>query len=335
MILPRRLLYDLVPVLTRLGRWLPASMHPGVRATRALSDLGIDLGIDSATLSHCIFASYWRSNLLLRHSFDAPLPEIEGYLDRDVRESGVVDIDHIAAVPGGVILATPHYGAFVTACLFAIRKLHGRKRFNVIFNDPAITPSNEVYEPLFRRLGCDVTVLYPDRRGTLSALKALRRGECLAILPDVYLANDATIAVPFFGRLLRVMAGTAFFASRTGAPVFPVYSIPGPGMKIDLRFDHPLVIEGLLDSDDKQTLFNITAALAERMEQQLRAAPEHWHYWETLGERSTALGVFRSREELLALADRRIRSTSSLARDLPGLLQSWTRLRPPPPERVN
>lgn len=335
MILLRRLLYSLLPALTRLGRWLPASMHPGVRATRALADLGIDMGVDSDTLSHRIFASYWRSHLLLRHSFETPLPKIEEYLDCNVQESGAVDMDHIAAMHGGVILATPHYGAFITACLFAIRKLHGRKRFNVIFNDPAITPSNKVYEPLFRRLGCDVTVLYPDRRGTLSALKALKRGECLAILPDVYLANDATIAVPFFGRLLRVMAGTAFFASRTGAPIFPVYGIPGSGMKIDLLFDQPLVIEGLVDSDDKQTLFNITAALAERMERQLRAAPEHWHYWETLGERSTALGVFRSREELLALADRRIRSTPSLARDLPGLLHSWTHLFPSPPERGN
>ena len=326
MTLLRRRLYDLLPALTRLGRWLPASMHPGVRATRVLADLGIDLGVDRATLSDRIFASYWRSHLLLQHGFDAPLPEIEGYLDCDVQESGVVDIGRIAAMSGGVILATPHYGAFITGCLFAIRKLHGRKRFNVIFNDPAVTPSNEVYEPLFRRLGCDVTVLYPDRRGTLSALKALKRGECLAILPDVYLANDATIAVPFFGRLLRVMAGTAFFASRTGAPIFPAYSIPGPGMKIDLLFDQPLVIEDFVDPDDKQTLFNVTAALAERMERQFRAAPEHWHYWATLDERSTALGVFRSREELLFLADRRIRSIPSLARDLPGLLHSWTRL---------
>ena len=143
------------------------------------------------------------------------------------------------------------------------------------------------------------------------------------------------IAVPSFGRLLRVMAGTAFFASRTGAPIFPVYSIPGPGMKIDLSFDHPLVIEDFVDSDDKQALFNVTAALAERMEWQFRAAPEHWHYWATLDERSTALGVFRSREELLFVADRRIRSIPSLARDLPGLLHSWTRLCSPPRESVN
>ena len=61
---------------------------------------------------------------------------------------------------GGVTLATPHYGAFITACLFAIRKLHRRKRFNVIFNDPAVTPSDEV------------TVLYPDRRAVFWPIAA-------------------------------------------------------------------------------------------------------------------------------------------------------------------
>ncbi|MBK8284057.1 MAG: lysophospholipid acyltransferase family protein [Ahniella sp.] len=278
-------------------------------------------------LSDRIFASLWRSHLLLRENFEVSLKDLEAFLDGHIKELGATDMDRIAAMPGGVILATPHYGAFITTCLFLIRRLHGRKRFNVIFNDPAITPSNAVYEPLFRRLGCDVNVLYPDRRGTLSALKALKRGECLAILPDVYLANDATIAVPFFGRLLRVMAGTAFFASRTGATILPLYGIPKPDMHVDLKFDEPLHIDSLVDADDKQTLFNVTAALAERMEQQLRAEPEHWNYWETMDERSTALGVFRTREELLALADRRIRSVPSLARDLPGLLQGWNRMR--------
>ena len=323
----RRALYAIVPLLTRLGRWLPDRLHPGRRATRVLASLGINLGVPLPILSDRIFASLWRSHLLLRDNFDAPLPDLESFLDREIRELGAFDMEQVAAMPGGVILATPHYGAFITVCLFLIRKLHGRKRFNVIFNDPAITPSNAVYEPLFRRLGCDVNVLYPDRRGTLSALKALKRGECLAILPDVYLANDATIAVPFFGRLLRVMAGTAFFASRTGAPILPLYGIPKAGMRVDLLFDEPLGMEHLMDPDDKQTLFNVTAALAERMEQQLRAEPEHWNYWETMDERSTALGVFRSRDELLALADRRIRSVPSLARDLPGLLHSWSRMR--------
>lgn len=45
MMLARRLLYDIVPLVTRLGRWLPASIHPGGRATRVLDILGIDLGV--------------------------------------------------------------------------------------------------------------------------------------------------------------------------------------------------------------------------------------------------------------------------------------------------
>lgn len=316
-------LYGAIPLIGRLGRTLPASMHPGVRAVRVLDALRIDFGLPPKILSGRIFASAWRSHLLMQHCASLPVPDLEEFLDQNFDEHGSTSMEQIATTPGGIILATPHYGAFITACLFAIRRLHGRKRFNVIFNDPAVTPSNAVYEPLFRRLGCDVTVFYPDRRGTLSALKALRRGECLAILPDVYLSNDATIAVPFFGRLLRVMAGTAFFATRSGAPIQLLYGTPKPRMAVEIFFDEPLITNGLEDPDEKQALFNITAALVRRMEAQFRRAPEHWNYWESLDERSTALGVFSTCDELRAIADERIRSMPTLVRDVPEFLNSW------------
>lgn len=327
----RALFYLTLPVWVALAAVLPPSMHPGKRASTMLRELGISPGVGWRRFEFRVFLSLWRSLLLLGYGFKSSVPRLHRFLRSRVVERGEISLDEIADMPGGVILAAPHYGAFIPVCLRVIQLMHGRKRFNVIFNDPKVTPSNAPYGELFARLGCDVTVLYPDRRGTIAALKALKRGECLAILPDVYFESDTTIAVPFFGRLLRVMAGTAFFASRTGAPIVPVYGVPRRSMGMELLIGQPINSSAHEAEDEAQTLFNITAAMMAEMERQFVVAPEHWNYWETLRHRSTRLAAAPApadehAEHWHMLSDK-LADAPVLFREIPQLAQHWDALR--------
>lgn len=325
----RSLFYRTLPVWVALAALLPPSMHPGKRASRVMRELGIAPGLRWRRFEFRLFLSLWRSLLLLEHGFKSSVARLHRFLRTRVIEHGTRSLEEIAAMSGGVILAAPHYGAFIPACLRVIQAMHGHKRFNVIFNDPKVTPSNAPYGELFARLGCDVTVLYPDRRGTMAALKALKRGECLAILPDVYFESETTIAVPFFGRLLRVMAGTAFFASRTGAPIVPIYGIPSTSMGMELRVGQPIDPAAHTVEDEAQTLFNITAAMMGEMEDQFIEAPEHWNYWDSLRHRSTRLLSARapSHVDHLSLLSDKLADAPVLFREIPQLAEHWDALR--------
>ena len=325
----RALFYWTLPAWVALAALLPPSLHPGKRASRMMQELGIAPGTSWRRFEFRLFLSLWRSLLLLDHGFTSPVPRLHRFLRTRVTERGTRSLDEIADMSGGVILAAPHYGAFIPACLRVIQSMHGRKRFNVIFNDPKVTPSNAPYGELFARLGCDVTVLYPDRRGTMAALKALKRGECLAILPDVYFESETTIAVPFFGRLLRVMAGTAFFASRTGAPIVPIYGIPNASMGMELLVGQAIESTAHTVEDEAQTLFNITAAMMGEMERQFVAAPEHWNYWDSLRHRSTRLpsSPANSHAEHLRVLSEKLADAPVLFREIPQLAQRRDALR--------
>ncbi len=80
---------------------------------------------------------------------------------------------------------------------------------------------------LFERSGVDTNTLLGSFTGVVAAMRALERNEWLVMMPDAFDDITHTIAVPFFGRMLRVAAGTAFFALRADALVVPVFTTPG------------------------------------------------------------------------------------------------------------
>ena len=315
----RRLAYAAVPVGVAMARFFPESMHPGKKAGRTLRELGIDFGIGRHRFESNVLLSLWRSMLLLRWGFQAPVEDVENILHTRVRLNAGLGLEDMLSQSGGIILATPHYGAFIPLLMKLSQLCKGRKKFNVIFNDPKVTPSNAQYGELFTRLGCDGSVLYPDRRGTVAALKALKRGECVAILPDVYFESSTTMAVPFLGRLLRVMPGTAFFATRTNSPVVPLYATPGASLGFDVAMGRPIDPSGYADEDEEQSQFRFMTALVSEMERQFRANPVHWNYWASLRERSSRLldrELVTTGDFIAALQDK-LRSSPTLLRRIP------------------
>jgi KDO2-lipid IV(A) lauroyltransferase len=115
--------------------------------------------------------------------------------------------------------------------------------------------------------------LIPPRGAVPQTLKALHRGDLVAMLVDQVLPSKKAVFVPFFGRLAATSPALAFAALRSGAPVFVATSVR-EGDALRLSFEGPLefVRAGSL-SDDVTAL---TAAVTARLEATIRRHPDQW-----------------------------------------------------------
>jgi lauroyl/myristoyl acyltransferase len=184
-----------------------------------------------------------------------------------------------------LILAAPHYGATAVGFLAAVHRMHRRRPVNVFFD--AETANRQIAR-LLDFSGIDVAQLHDGFAGSIEALRALRRRECVIMMPDVCDDDARTLVVPFYGRLLRVAAGTAFLALRSNALVVPVFATVGNRLSLDVRVDTAIDARRF-SGDESQKIFMLTHALFSRFESVFRCEPEHWHGWETFPKISTAI----------------------------------------------
>lgn len=208
--------------------------------------------------------------------------QLAAYLDRHVRVEGQEHLDALKASAGPVIFVTPHYGNFPTGCLKLIKEIGHEKTINAFYNPPSKNRSSEGFEMLFQRLGYGFNALFNDETAVLKALRVLKRGEALTMMPDVFDISGHVLYVPFFGRLVPAMAGTGLFALKSRATVIVGYHCPGDGIGSTLKLGRPLVIERseTLQND----IVTLTAAIFRDMEAQIRAYPEHWIYLQGIGD---------------------------------------------------
>lgn len=95
-----------------------------------------------------VICSLWRSNVLLKYAHSVDRDELWDFLQHSVTTPDG-DIFDVAAPLPGAIIATPHYGPFLPLCLDLIRRFDGKRKLNIMFNDPVKTPSNRSHEDLF------------------------------------------------------------------------------------------------------------------------------------------------------------------------------------------
>lgn len=311
----------IAPFASLIEPFLRPSWHRGKRASTSLERADIRLPIDKRRFERCYYISLWQSFRMLQFASTAPLEFLREFLTRRVPVHGSTSFPELASMDRGVLITSPHYGAFIICCLKIIFEMHGKKKVHVLYNDPRFTPSNSTYGPLFQRLGYDVNLLFVGRKGSIAALKALRRNECVLIMPDVVLDTEQAIAIPFMNRLLRVMPGTGFFALKGNAIIAPVYCSPMPDFSVSLRIGNLVDAADYIRADDAQTIFATTRTLFQDFEKQYADMPEHWNYWDRLASQSRPLGdldvddPISLREALV----RRVKSSPKLAAAIPEL----------------
>lgn len=115
--------------------------------------------------------------------------------------------------------------------------------------------------------------IIPKQEAVRGALRALRAGKVVAILNDQNTLRREAVFVPYFGKLAATTPLAAHLHLRSGAPMFPGFTVPeGDGYRI--------VIEPRLEvatsSDRDQAVLAITAAITSRIEHWARRHPEAW-----------------------------------------------------------
>lgn len=185
--------------------------------------------------------------------------------------------------PEAVVVFTPHYGHFLLGTLRIALEAQGRKQISFFYNPPEKNPYSPTMVRLFERLGSGAESVFNNKAGVLRVSKSLARGGAVGIMPDIYELEPGAMFVPFFGKLVIYMAGTAFFTLRFAARLLPGYCRRVGPDRFALEFDPPLVVGRKSSSPDD--LFDVTAAIARNIETHIRRAPENWMYWETFRDR--------------------------------------------------
>lgn len=231
---------------------------------------------EAATLYARHRLSMRKFTLIKQHMAALSVDKLNDFLDRHVEVEGREHLDAVMTSAAPVIFVTPHYGNFPAGCLKLIKEIGHRKTVNAFYNPPSTNRSSEGFEDLFKRLGYGFNALFNDETAVLKALRVLKRGEALTMMPDVFDITGHVLYVPFFGRLVPAMAGTALFALKGRATVIVGYNCPGPGLASTLKLGAPL--EYVRTGDLETDVAGLTAAIFRELEAQIRAAPEHWIY---------------------------------------------------------
>lgn len=182
-----------------------------------------------------------------------------------------------------VAFFTPHYGNFALACVHLTLEVGRYKTMSFFYDPPEVNPSTTMYKGLIDRLECNAKVIYNDKMAVLKGLRALKNGNALGIMPDVYEYSPGLLYVPFFGRLSIAMSGTAFFALKSDALLIPLYCYRRAGSRFTLKYGEP--IELSRTGDFSRDLYLTTASIYANIQSQLTALPEHWVYWPSFDDR--------------------------------------------------
>lgn len=264
--------------------FIPKRLHPGWQLCHMLKN--IRDAPSGPYFARGVLASRWRRALLTRYVLHLTRPQLRTFLEEHVTYEGAVFAHHVFNGTRPVILAAPDYGVGAIGFLAAVHRMSGRKSINLLYD-----ASGQVagLSRLFDRAGIDATTMFSGFPGLLCGIRALARREYLVMMPDAFDELARTLAVPFFGRILRVSPGIAYFAIRTNAWVVPVFALPTSNLGVHVCISRPIDPQRFLNCEESQAIFLLTRMLFMTLEREIRRAPEHWHRWIDFPRRSTSV----------------------------------------------
>lgn len=194
-------------------------------------------------------------------------------------------LDATLAGPGGLLVALPHHGHFVLSIIGLCKRLQGKRGVSVFYDAPEVHASNGIFDVLHACLfgagDSGVAVLHNNRAGIVGAMKALRAGQVVVIMPDVYRNPEDTYQIPFCGSRRNVMLGSATLARRSGARILPMVSRVGSA-----QFEFSSVFGSPLDPHagggdpvrDTHADFRTTLGFFSQFEPLIEDQLLHWQY---------------------------------------------------------
>lgn len=149
---------------------------------------------------------------------------------RDNDRSMYGPLDEAMADPRGLLVAIPHYGYYLQGIIAMCERLQVERDVFVFYESPDAHETNSVFDVIHERIfgsaASKVSILHNSRAGLVRAIKELRKGSVVFILPDVFKDVEETYRVPFCGTQRDFMLGSAVIARRSNARVLPVVAQP-------------------------------------------------------------------------------------------------------------
>jgi lauroyl/myristoyl acyltransferase len=189
--------------------------------------------------------------------------------------------------PTGVIIAIPHHAHYILSMTALAERLGQHRPVNVFYGQPATHKGNEVFDRLhqvlFSSLASGVNVIHDNRQGLAKAINGLKNGEIVIIMPDAFQDEDATMMVPFLGRLMNTMLGTAILARKTGSWILPVVSKLHRNRlafmtHFGTRLDYPANGSGLPARQTRIHDYAVTHDVFQQFEAAMRDEPHLWQH---------------------------------------------------------
>lgn len=270
--------------ITAATPFMQKQHHPGWRVCHALRDMRD--APSGPYFARALIRSQWRCDLLFRYVMQLSRPQLRTFLEEKVAYEGAAYAQHVFNSSRPVILAAPHFGAAPIGFIATIQRLSGPRALNVFYGSRCSLPRLML---LFERAGIDATLLLGGLPGVLGAIRALGRNEYLLMMPDAFDDLSQTHAVPFFGRMLRVAPGTAFFALRTNAWVVPVFAAPARELGVNVTLGRPIDPLRFATLEESQAIFMLNRALFASFEREIRREPQHWLQWKSFPHMSTSV----------------------------------------------
>lgn len=185
----------------------------------------------------------------------------------------------------GLLIAIPHYGLFVQGITAICDRLKQHRDVFVFYEDPKEHVTNavfdEMYVKVFGQPESGIGILHNTRAGLVRALKELRSGSVVIILPDVFKRSEDTYRIPFCGAQRDIMLGTATLARRGNARILPTAVRPeGKHLHFTTRFGE---LVDVLQTDgtpegDLHVDYNTTQRMYRALEPLMRDDLFYWQY---------------------------------------------------------
>jgi lauroyl/myristoyl acyltransferase len=150
----------------------------------------------------------------------------------------VVGAEHLDEIQGGAVSVTAHVGNWELAGrLLATQR---RQRTHIV-----VTPDEAPALGRWVRRDGDGVRFVPRSHPAigLTLVKALRRGEMVALQGDRAIGTRGDVALPFFGRPAAFPLGPFILAGAAGVPVVAAFCMLGASRRYTVRLEPPIVVE--------------------------------------------------------------------------------------------
>ena len=184
---------------------------------------------------------------------------------------GVAQFRELTAAGRGVLIATPHWGAF--DLLVQVIPMLGTPIHIIAARFPPFA-FVEFINHLRTQRGARI-IWTGEGLAMRQAIGALEAGEIVGVAPDRNLGAKG-VMVPFFGAEAPMAPGLAQMSLRTGAPILPCFGRrAGPG-HYAVVFTPPIYPPPPDERTSEERVAALTRAVAARFEAQIAQEPTQW-----------------------------------------------------------